>query len=300
MKNSRQSASTKQTMNPITRRHFIGSAAAACATTRLRAEEKAAVTSLDFPLVDFHVHLDNSTIDAVLPLSKERGVKFGIVEHAGTKENKYPVVLSNDDELRRHLAMLEGKPVFRGVQAEFTDWMGCFSPAALDQLDFVLSDAMTIRGPKGERIKLWEKGVEQRVDMSNKEAFMDRFVDWHVEIMAAEPLDILGNSTWLPAALMPDYDTLWTPARVQKVVDAAVKHGVALEISASYKLPRLPFLKQAKAAGVKFSFGSNGRYPKMGLLDYSIAMAKELGLKRADMFTPAPNGQKAVQRRKLG
>jgi hypothetical protein len=99
---------------------------------------------------------------------------------------------------------------------------------------------------------------------------------------------------------MADYDTLWTPARAQKVVDAAVKYGVALEISASYKLPRLPFLKQAKAAGVKFSFGSNGRYQKMGLLDYSIAMAKELGLKPSDMFTPAPDGQKAVQRRRLG
>ena len=36
---------------------------------------------------------------------------------------------------------------------------------------------------------------------------------------------------------------------------------------------------------MKFSFGSNGRYPKMGLLDYSIQVAQELGLKRADMFT---------------
>jgi histidinol phosphatase-like PHP family hydrolase len=79
-----------------------------------------------------------------------------------------------------------------------------------------------------------------------------------------------------------------------------VKLGVALEISASYQLPRLPFLKQAKAAGVKFSLGSNGRYPKMGLIDHSIAMAKELSLKRSDMFTPAPDGKKAVQRRKLG
>ncbi|MCX7826517.1 MAG: hypothetical protein N2689_13300 [Verrucomicrobiae bacterium] len=287
-------------MNPITRRTFISGTAAACAASRLRAEDNAAATGLDFPLVDFHVHLDNSTIDAVLALSKERGVKFGIVEHAGTKENKYPVVLSNDDELRRYLAMLEGKPVFRGIQAEFTDWMGCFSPNALAQLDFVLSDAMSIRGPKGERIKLWEKGVEQRVDMSDPQAFMDRFVDWHVEIMATEPLDILGNASWLPAALMPDYDALWTPARVRKVVDAAVRYGVALEISASYKLPRLPFLKQARAAGVKFSFGSNGRYPKMGLIDYSIAMAKKLGLQRSDMFMPAADGRKAVQRRKLG
>ena len=73
---------------------------------------------------------------------------------------------------------------------------------------------------------------------------------------------------------MPEYDRLWTEKRMQKVLDAALKYGIAIEISSSYKLPRLAFLKQAKAAGVKFSFGSNGRYPNMGKLDYSIAMAQ--------------------------
>ena len=27
--------------------------------------------------------------------------------------------------------MLEGKPVFKGVQAEWGDWMNCFSPKVL-------------------------------------------------------------------------------------------------------------------------------------------------------------------------
>jgi hypothetical protein len=49
---------------------------------------------------------------------------------------------------------------------------------------------------------------------------------------------------------------------------------------------------------VKFAFGSNGRYPKMGLLEYSLARAKELALKRSDLFTPGTEGRKAVQRRK--
>jgi hypothetical protein len=35
----------------------------------------------------------------------------------------------------------------------------------------------------------------------------------------------------------------------------------------------------------------------MGKLDYSIEMAKELALMHLDMFTPAADGQKAVQRR---
>ena len=259
------------------------------------ADSPPAPAGRDFPLVDCHVHLDNSTIDKVLELSVQRGIKFGIVEHAGTKENKYPVVLSNDAELRRYLAMLDGKPVFKGVQAEWNDWMGCFSPEALGELDFVLSDAMTMPAKDGHRMKLWEASAE----IGEAQSFMDRYVDWHVEIMAKEPLDILANTTWLPNALLPNYDTLWTEARMTKVIAAAIKYGVALEISASYKLPKLPFLKLAKAAGVKFSFGSNGRYPNMGKLDSSVAMAKELGLTKEQMFTIAPAGQKPFQKRHL-
>jgi len=125
------------------------------------------------------------------------------------------VVLSNDTELKGYLAMLEGKPVYRGIQAEWTDWMGCFSPEVLARLDFVLTDAMTMPGPGGRRMKLWEPGAE----IGDPERFMDRYVDWHVEILEKEPLDILGNVTWLPAALAADYDTLWTPARMKRVVD---------------------------------------------------------------------------------
>ena len=134
--------------------------------------------------------------------------------------------------------------------------------------------------------------------MSNHEAFMDRFVDWHVEIMATEPFDILANATWLPDALAGRVRQALDRAAVRKVLDAALKFGIAIEISASYKLPSLAFLKQAKAAGVKFSFGSNGRYPNMGKLDYSIAMAKAIGLKESDMFRPGVEGKKAIQRRK--
>ncbi len=249
--------------------------------------------------VDLHIHLENSTIDQVLELSRERGLKFGIVEHAGTKANQYASLLSNDAELCAYLAMLEGKPVFKGIQAEWTDWMGCFSPALLARLDYVLTDAMTFPGKDGRRVKLWTADAAQQVDMTDKQVFMDRFVDWHIEVMAREPLDILANTTWLPAGMLEQWELFWTPTRMQQVIDAALKYGVALEISSSYRLPRLPFLKLAKAAGAKFSFGSNGRYPNMGRLDYSFEMARQLDLKPADLFTPAPDGQKAVQRRKF-
>jgi hypothetical protein len=37
----------------------------------------------------------------------------------------------------------------------------------------------------------------------------------------------------------------------------------------------------------------------MGKLGYCLEMARRLDLKPADMFSPAPNGLKAVQRRKV-
>ena len=271
-------------MNHSTRRDFLRQSAActaALATPGCARLPFGHTTELDFPLVDFHVHLDKSTIDAVLALPQAKKIKFGIVEHAGTKENEYPVVISNDAELKKQLDMLAGKPVYRGVQTEFSDWDVGFTPAGLAQLDYVLTDAMTMPGKNGKRTKLW---LAPPAELGAAQTFMDRYVDWHLQVLQQKPLDILANVTWLPAAFLPDYANLWTEARMEKVISTAVKQGVALEISASYKLPKLPFLKRAKAAGSKFSFGSNGRYPKMGLLDYSIQMAQELGLKRADMF----------------
>lgn len=286
----------------ISRRNFLRHSTAVCAMAAMpkrliAVPDEAAEVALDFPLMDLHVHLDNSTIEQVLDLPAARTMKFGIVEHAGTKENKYPVVLSNDAELKARNATLEAKPVFKGIQAEWTNWMGCFSPEALAQLDFVLTDAMTFPGKYGQRVKLWEPRVEERVEMRDKQEFMDRFVDWHVEILSKQPIDVLANVSWLPAPLAGDYDVFWTPARIHKVVETAVKFRVAIEISSSFKLPRLPFLRAAKSAGAKFCFGSNGRYPAMGKLDYSVQMAKELALTRSDIFVPAPEGQKAIQRR---
>jgi len=289
----------------VSRRHFlaagaVGMVAGAAMPGPAGSEEIAKVVpppGVDVRLLDLHVHLDNSTIDKALEIAGQRGVKFGIVEHAGTKENQYPVVLSNDEELERYLAMLEGKPVYRGVQTEWHDWVGCFSTKMLARLDYVLTDAMTFPGKDGRRVKLWSRDVETRVEMADRQAFMDRYVDWYLAIIEKQPIDVLGNVSWLPRPLASDYEAYWTPPRIRRVIDAAVQHRVAVEISSSLRLPKLYFLRLAKAAGVKFSFGSNGRYPNMGKLGYCLEMAKMLGLTRANMFTPAPDGQKAVQRR---
>jgi histidinol phosphatase-like PHP family hydrolase len=286
-------------VNQLSRRSFLTHGAAVAAALgpsgRLIAAEAAGPdkkSDLSFPLVDYHVHRDNTTLDKLLEISRQKGVKFGIVEHAGIKAIKYPVMLSTDDELKRYITSLEGKPVYKGIQAEYVNWMDCFSKEVVAQLDYVLTDAMTIR-QDGKPQKMWEPGLK----IGNTQRFMDAYVDFYVEILTTEPIDILANASWLPGAISKEYDALWSEKRVQKVVDAAVKYGVAIEISSSLCLPKLLWLKMAKEAGVRFSFGSNIRGPEVGKMDYCVEMAKKLGLTREQMFTPAPAGKKAIERR---
>ncbi len=271
----------------ISRRAFIGGTAAGILSH--------SAPAADIPQVDYHVHLDDVvTLEKALELSKERGVKFGIVEHAGKKVHFYRGLLSTDEDLRRYIAKLEGKPVFKGIQAEGLDWMECFSKEAVAQLDYVLSDALTLP-ENGRFVRLWTRGLEY----PDKQDFMERYTEFNVQVMAREPIDILANPTFLPASLEREYDALWTPARMKRIIDAAVKYGVAIEINSGYRIPSLKFLKMAKAAGVKFSFGSNIHGLDVGRLDYGLEMVKALGLTRRDIFAPAPRGKKPVERRKF-
>jgi histidinol phosphatase-like PHP family hydrolase len=243
-------------------------------------------------LLDLHVHPDNSTLDAIVALSRERGVTFGLVEHAGTKENVYPRVLSCDAELREWTATLGGRGVYKGVQAEWTDWSGCFSPTALTTLDYVLTDAMTFPAADGRRMKLWESSA---IIDANPERFMDRYVEWHLALLDQQPADVLANVSWLPGRFAEHYETLWTDRRIEAVVGGFLRTGVALEISSGFRLPGLRFLRLAKEAGLRFCFGSNGRYPAMGKLDYSLQMARELRLTPMDFWLPGPDGPRAAR-----
>ncbi len=251
----------------------------------------------DIPLVDYHAHIDRIVpLERAIEISKQRGVKFGILEHAGTKANKYAGLIYDDATLQAYLDKLEGKPVYKGIQAEGLDWMTCFSKDLVAKLDYVLTDALTLPDRSGARVELWRPGVT----VEDSREFMDRYVAFHVEIMRREPIDILANPTFLPACLEARFDELWTPARMKAVIDAAAKYRVAIEINSRFKLPRMPFLKMARQAGLRFSFGSNQHGPEVGNIGYGLDMARALGLTRKDIFTPAARGKKPIQTRNFG
>ncbi len=243
-------------------------------------------------LTDYHVHLKGGlTLDEAIRMAEDRRMKFGIAENCGVG---FPT--TNDAALEPFLAKLDGKPVYRAMQAEGREWVTMFSPATIAKFDYVFTDSMTWANDGGKRMRLW---IPNEVEIGGKQAFMDMLVERTVGILSNEPVDIYVNPTFLPSVIAAEYDTLWTDERMDRVIQTAVRNGVAIEINARYKLPSEKFIRKAKAVGAKFSFGTNNGDRDLGDLAYSRLMARRYNLTKDDFFVPKSDGQKPIQRKGL-
>ncbi len=234
------------------------------------------------PVIDFHVHLRGGmTIDKAVQRQAVTGINIGVLRNLG---QGWP--LETDDQLREFLDSVQGRPVFVGLQVNDRDWMDKHSPDLLQRLDFVLADTMIMPMPDddSEPVKLW-LGDQYTID--DPEAWMERYMRHNLRVLA-EPVTILANPTYLPAAVEKMYDQLWTDERMRQIVQAAIANDVALEINARSGLPHDRFIRMAKEMGAKFSFGSNNFDDRPIDMSRCFEAIGRYGLTKADMVVPAP------------
>jgi histidinol phosphatase-like PHP family hydrolase len=85
---------------------------------------------------------------------------------------------------------------------------------------------------------------------------------------------------------------------MKKVVTAAAKNNVAIELNDRYRLPSAAFVGMAKEAGCKFTFGTNNTGPNdLGRSEYGLRMIDECKLGWPDFFMPGAWWPKAVDRK---
>ena len=244
--------------------------------------------------VDYHVHPKGGlTVEDALRRSLETGIFYGLAINGGLRQPA-----ENDAGLEAFLRELDGKPVYKAMQAEGREWVRMFSKATLEKFDYVFTDSMTWTDDSGKRMRLWipdEVGT-----IGDPQTFMDTLVDRAVGIFEKEPIDIYVNPTFLPAQLAVDYDRLWTPARMKRVVDALAAQGIAMEINNRYRIPGAAFIRLAQQAGVKFACGTNNTgAADLGQNEYCAEVIRDHGLRAEHFWTPPADGAKAVQRKPL-
>ena len=236
-----------------------------------------------YPKIDLHVHLTRSlgstATDAfkkASELSKQMGVTFGIAEELDNSNKRI-----NDSLLLDRIALAKKNSFYIGIQVSRRDWSNVYSKEVLNQLDFILADALIFPNKEGKIMQIWISDQP----LGEPQVFMDLYVAHSLRVLS-EPITIWANPTFLPVELAPQYDELWTDKRMKSLIDAAVKNNVAIEINSRYKVPHARFIKMAKAAGAHFTFGSNQHGIGIGDIYWSISVAKKCGLRRDDFFIP--------------
>ena len=252
------------------------------------AEQKDGIIRLqqrDFPVIDYHVHLKGDlTKEMAHAMSMNYGINYGVAPNAG--EGGVGRMLADDAEVYAYHDEISGEPFLFGVQGEGRRWTATFSQEALGIFEYLFTDAMTIVDHKGRLSRIY-RPEEVFFDGIGAEAYMDHLVDQTVLILTNEPADIYANPTFLPDALQGGYDKLWTPERVDRVLDVLEKYHIALEINPRYRIPSFDIIRRAKARGIKFTFGTNNVDSNFGRLEYALEAVQACGLTADDIWFPS-------------
>ena len=239
----------------------------------------------DFPVIDYHVHLKGDlTKEMAHAMSMNYGINYGVAPNAG--EGGVGRMLASDAEVYAYYDEIAGEPFLFGVQGEGRKWTQTFSKEALGIFEYLFTDAMTIVDHKGRLSRIY-RPEEVFFDDIDVQGYMDHLVDQTVLILTNEPADIYANPTFLPDALQGDYDALWTPERVDRVLDVLAEYGIALEINPRYRIPSFDIIRRAKERGIKFTFGTNNVDSRFGRLEYALEAIDACGLTPADIWFPS-------------
>jgi histidinol phosphatase-like PHP family hydrolase len=233
----------------------------------------------NFPVIDYHVHWPaNIDANAIMERSLSDGFEFGIAASG--------FGLTSDEVIKsRFEKVFIYPPLFYGMQGEGREWPKILSKEARDKFDYVFTDAMTFNDHAGRFTHLWIDS-EVIIDIPEQE-YMDMIMERTLKIINEEPIDFLASPTRLSTSMMKDYDKYWTDERVKQLITALKDNNVAMEINAVSKVPPARIIKAAKAAGVKFTLGTNNNgIQELDRLDYPLRMVEECGLTIDDMWFP--------------
>ena len=236
----------------------------------------------NFPVIDYHVHWPrNLGLKAAMERSLADGFEFGIAANCGigfqtTRDEQIKALFEYDFNM---------PPLFYAMQGEGREWHEIFTEESRKMFDYVFTDALTFNDHKGRRTQLW---IPNTIFMDIPEQeYMDMIMERTLKIINEEPIDFLASPTRLSAAMMADYDKYWTDARVAQFIKALKDNNIALEINAVTKVPSARIINAAKAAGIKFTLGTNNNgLRELDRLEYSLRMVEECGLTIDDMWFP--------------
>lgn len=162
--------------------------------------------------------------------------------------------LADDAAVAAFAARCRDLPVHAGLLANERGWTTRIPPAARARFDYIVGQVASA-------------------------ATAEEWTEKAVTVIESEPVDILADDAGRPVL---------DARQTARLIAAAAKHGVAFEIGTRRSALTADFIRQAKAAGIKFSIGSSERTSAANWSDWTqfLALQRETGLGWKDVYVP--------------
>lgn len=213
-------------------------------------------------------------IDSALAAFYNTGINIGLVMEAETLQPGREA-----QALADHVRSYGKLPVFLGISKSGTTSLEHIPVQTLATFDYVIGDLTRFENNAGQNVDIIKEMNIDEADM-----FMDDYVKAITTALDKGDLDIWSMATILPRSLSGDYDKLWTAARMTKVIEAAKRNGVAIEVNNSKRVPSITFLKHAKEKGCLFTTGGLYKEHKISQPDYFYEVIDQCKLDYRDIY----------------
>jgi len=248
----------------------------------------------NYPLVDYHVHFHGKLgLPQAMEQSRRDGITYGFAPNCGRQSS-----VRTDAAALAFLESVSGQPAFVGMQVEGGDWTRVFTRATCARFDYLFNDGLIWTNP-GDAA-MWRRlyRPEELGTVGDAQAFADDFTLRLVQMIATQPIDFWAIPTYLPPSLEDKRAELWTEARTKRLIEAAARYGVAIELSDRFRIPDAAFVVRAKAAGCKFVLGTgNGSDQDLLRSGHGLSLIEQCNLQWTDFALLGNRGERAIDRR---
>jgi histidinol phosphatase-like PHP family hydrolase len=229
--------------------------------------------------IDIHIHTVHSdgelTVAQVAKRARRAKITCGVADHLSPYHRIYEEGAFDEyvADVRAH-GLLLGAEYCIGQKIPVDE-------GRLSQLDYLLGGVHSVR-VGGRSHYFWGDQIPDDVD-----EFAAAYLELMCRALAENPLDVLAHPTYVPLPFQNRYDDVWTTDRCRALWECAAAHGVAVEISGRWLVPRPMQIKLALDMGLTFAFGSDThRREELFNIEYPLAMAEKFRIPEDLIFQP--------------